>query len=176
MKKNLRTLGTAFRRGDLLPEYEDLLFELISASVKIKGRIVEADPEETGTERARLNWGHTFAHALESSAGLGTISHGEAVAWGLVRSCELGHHIGVTPRERALEIIDLVRSFGYEIMTPHPKMGDKEIFMKALRSDKKQKAGKLRFVIPAVQSVQIIQDDLIEDRFLQPLINGEYTL
>lgn len=176
MEKALRVLGAAFSRGDLLPEHEELLFELVSASVKIKGRIVEADPQETGTERALLNWGHTFAHALESSAGLGNISHGEAVAWGLVRSCELGHHIGITPKERALEITDLVRSFGYEITTPHPKMGDKKNFIKALWGDKKQKAGKLRFVIPAVQGVQIIQDDLIEDRFLQSLINGEYAL
>jgi 3-dehydroquinate synthase len=174
--KALKVLGAAFSRGNLLPEHEELLFELISASVKIKGRIVEADPQETGTERALLNLGHTFAHALESSAGLGTISHGEAVAWGLVRSGELGHHIGITPKERAREITELVRSFGYEITTPHPKMGDKEIFMKALRSDKKQKTGKLRFVIPGAQSAQIIQDDLIEDRFLQPLINGEYAL
>jgi 3-dehydroquinate synthase len=176
MIKKLKSLGSEFLRGDLLPGHTDRLFELIGASVELKGRIVSADPQETGTERALLNLGHTFAHALESSAGLGTISHGEAVAWGLVRSCELGHHIGVTPKERAEEIVDLVRSFGYEVTTPHPMVKDNERFMEALKRDKKQKAGKLSFVIPAAQGAVIIQDELIEKRFLPPLINGEYAL
>jgi 3-dehydroquinate synthase len=176
MVNTLKVLGTEFPRGDLLPKYEEPLFELIAASVKIKGRIVEADPQETGTDRVLLNLGHTFAHALESSAGLGNLSHGEAVAWGLVRSCELGHHMGITPKERAVEITDLIRSFEYEIATPHPKMGDKKDFMTALRGDKKQKEGKLRFILPAARSALIVENDLIEQCFLQPLINGEYAL
>jgi 3-dehydroquinate synthase len=176
MVKTLKLLGEEFPQGELLPKYEELLLELIAASVKIKGRIVEADPQETGTERALLNLGHTFAHALESSAGLGMVSHGEAVAWGLVRSCELGHHIGITPIERAREIINLVRSFGYEIATPHPQMGDRENFITALRGDKKQRAGKLRFVIPAARSARVIQNDLIDAPCLSSLINGEYAL
>jgi 3-dehydroquinate synthase len=176
MIKKLKGLGSEFLRGDLPPDHVERLFELIGASVELKGRIVSADPRETGTERALLNLGHTFAHALESSAGLGTISHGEAVAWGLVRSCELGHHMGITPRERAEEIVELVRSFGYEVTTPHPMMEDNERFMKALKGDKKQKAGKLSFIIPAAQGAIITQDELIEKRFLQPLMNGEYVL
>jgi 3-dehydroquinate synthase len=75
----------------------DSLFDLVCRSVSVKGRIVEADPRETGTDRVLLNLGHTFAHALESSAGLGRLSHGEAVAWGMVRSCELGLALGITP-------------------------------------------------------------------------------
>lgn len=176
MVNTLKNLGDEFLRGDLLPKYEEPLFALIAASVKIKGRIVEADPQETGTDRALLNLGHTFAHALESSAGLGNLSHGEAVAWGLVRSGELGHHLGITPRERAVEITGLVRSFGYEIAAPHPKMGDKKNFMTALRGDKKQKAGKLRFVLPASRGALVVEDDLIEPRSLVSLINGEYAL
>jgi 3-dehydroquinate synthase len=176
MLKNLKALGGEFLKGELLPGHEERLFELIGASVEIKGRIVSSDPQETGTERALLNLGHTFAHALESSAGLGTISHGEAVAWGLVRSCELGHHMGITPKERAGEIIELVRSFGYEITTPHPMIEDSEKFMKALKGDKKQKAGKLSFVIPTARGARIVQDDLIEKRFLKPLVNGEYVI
>lgn len=176
MEERLKVLGPAFEAGDLLPGHDGALFELVSASVRLKGRIVEADPEESGTERALLNLGHTFAHALESSAGFGTLSHGEAVAWGLVRSGELGHHMGITPLERAREIKDLVLSFGYEIATPHPKMGDWDVFLQALRGDKKQWAGKLRFVIPTAHGAQVVQDDLIEERLLYPLINGEYML
>jgi 3-dehydroquinate synthase len=80
---------------------QDRIGKLVCRAVRIKGRIVEADPRETGTERALLNLGHTFGHALEASAGLGRLSHGEAVAWGIARSCELGLALGITPPERA---------------------------------------------------------------------------
>ncbi|MDR1374675.1 MAG: 3-dehydroquinate synthase, partial [Treponema sp.] len=88
--------------------------ELIARSVEVKGYIVAADPRETGSERALLNLGHTFAHALESAAGLGILSHGEAVAWGLVRSCELGLALGLTPPERARAIVRCIEEYGYE--------------------------------------------------------------
>jgi 3-dehydroquinate synthetase len=84
--------------------------------------------------------------------------------------------MGITPKERALEIIDLICSFGYEVTAPHPLMGDGGLFMQALRGDKKQKTGKPRFVVPSARGALIIQDDLIENRFLRPLINGEYVL
>lgn len=120
----------------------------ISRAVEFKGRIVEADPRETGQTRVLLNLGHTFAHALESTAGLGTISHGEAVAWGLVRACELGLALGITPRARAEKIKNLVMRYGYETAAPHSLAGDTETFIKALNADKKKKAGNLTFIVP----------------------------
>ena len=87
----------------LLADNAEQLSRCISRAVEFKGGIVEADPRETGRERMLLNLGHTFAHALESSAGLGTVSHGEAVAWGLVRACELGLALGITPGRNTYE-------------------------------------------------------------------------
>jgi 3-dehydroquinate synthase len=137
---------------DLLERQGEKTILSISRAAALKGRIVAADPRESGGERRLLNLGHTFAHALESSAGLGTISHGEAVAWGMARACELGLALGVTPRERALKIIALLRSFGYQTGAPHPLMGDGETFLKALGADKKKTAGNVIFIVPGAQS------------------------
>jgi 3-dehydroquinate synthase len=160
---------TEFRSGGLA--------FLVSRAVEIKGRIVEEDPRETGERRALLNLGHTFGHALESSAGLGRLTHGEAVAWGMVRACELGHALGVTPRKQAMEIRELIRSYGYITEAPHPAMGSLEEYYRAIEVDKKKKAGKLVFIVPATGSAQKVTADPEDSRFralLQAIIKGEY--
>ncbi|MDR2028826.1 MAG: 3-dehydroquinate synthase [Treponema sp.] len=154
----------------------EALFDLVCRSVSVKGRIVEADPRETGTERALLNLGHTFAHALESSAGLGRLSHGEAVAWGMVRSCELGLALGITPPARARKIIALIHAYGYETLAPHPLMKDSLAFMQALGGDKKKRAGKLMFVVPAAEGAALVSGDRIPPRLLENIITGEKKL
>jgi 3-dehydroquinate synthase len=135
------------------------LFECIARSVEFKGRIVEADPEETGGKRALLNLGHTFAHALEASLGLGSISHGEAVAWGLARSCELGLSIGITSEEQALEIKELLALYGYEIAAPYPHLKDIPFFMRALGGDKKKSGGQLSFIVPCETGAVTVKPD-----------------
>ncbi|MFP3043031.1 3-dehydroquinate synthase [Treponema primitia] len=149
------------------------LGELIERAVLVKGRIVEADPKEQGTERALLNLGHTFGHALEAAAGLGKLSHGEAVAWGMVRSCELGLALGITPENRAREITEIIAAYDYETAAPHPAMKDAAFFMQALAGDKKKKAGKLTFVVPDAQRAVLVSADRIEPQFLEQIIKGE---
>ncbi|MDR2343727.1 MAG: 3-dehydroquinate synthase [Spirochaetaceae bacterium] len=122
---------------------------LIARSVAVKGRIVQNDPEERGGERMLLNLGHTFAHALESAAGLGRLSHGEAVAWGLSRACALGEELGITPPERAEAVRAVLEELDYETGTPHPALVDSGAFVQALKSDKKKTRGLFRFVVPA---------------------------
>jgi 3-dehydroquinate synthase len=164
--------GGAFFKA--LPEYDAAgVLELISRSVAIKGRIVEADPTETGTGRFLLNLGHTFAHALEAAAGLGTLSHGEAVAWGMVRACELGRIQGITPPERAAEIERLIASFAYETAAPHPRLRDETAFFKALKTDKKKRDGNLNFVVPARRGAQLLPARTIGEAVLEKLIRGE---
>jgi 3-dehydroquinate synthase len=155
-----------------LKDKRDGLIECISRAAEVKGRIVEADPRETGAQRALLNLGHTFAHALESVAGLGTLSHGEAVAWGMARSCELGLRLGITPRERAASILGLLGEFGFEIRAPHPLCGDPEAFMAALGGDKKKKSGILRFIVPAQKKALMVSAEN-ETALIRQIINGE---
>ena len=140
-------------------KYRECLKNCISLAIAYKGSVVEKDPEERGTERALLNLGHTFAHALESAAGLGTLSHGEAVAWGLARACELGLAAGITPPQRAAEITGLLKRSAYEVSAPHPCYsfpGSEEKLYALMMSDKKNRAGQLRFIVPGPQGAQII--------------------
>ncbi|MDR2619218.1 MAG: 3-dehydroquinate synthase [Treponema sp.] len=152
----------------------ETLAACIARAVEIKGRIVEEDPRETGKRRALLNLGHTFGHALESAAGLGKISHGEAVAWGMARSCELGLYLGVTPPGRARDITELLKSFGYETRAPYPTGADAAVLMEAMAGDKKRKSGKLNFIVPAPQGAEIVPDP--GGGITGKIINGELSL
>ena len=136
------------------------LSRCISRAAQFKGVIVQEDPLETGNRRVLLNLGHTFGHALESAAGLGTISHGEAVAWGTARSCDLGLALGICPPQRAERIQTLLAAYGYETAVPHPLMDSADggalsgAFMQALGSDKKKRGGNISFIVPGKESAQ----------------------
>jgi 3-dehydroquinate synthase len=148
-RKRLLALSPALRSGAEEADIPDACIsgaaEFVDMAVRVKGAIVQKDPLETGESRALLNLGHTFGHALESAAGLGSLSHGEAVAWGMARACELG----VTPPDRAETICAVLTELGYETRAPHPAIADGAIFMRALADDKKKNAGGLRFVVPS---------------------------
>jgi 3-dehydroquinate synthase len=156
-------------RGDA-----ERLRDCLSRAVAYKGRVVESDPRETGTRRALLNLGHSFAHALESAAGLGRLSHGEAVAWGMVRACELGTALGITPPSRAETIGRILSSYGYQIAAPHPLINDTDLFLKALEGDKKKKGGRLVFIVPAAEgAVQTGAEDPPESSLLRSIVTGD---
>ena len=132
----------------------DLLFKLIEKAVIFKGGIVSEDPKEKGNRRVLLNLGHTFAHALESVCGLGKITHGEAVAWGMVRACELGCALGITPKERAEKITAVIKGFDYNVECPHPFAPDARTLLNEMKNDKKNKSGRLTFIVPDAQSAR----------------------
>ncbi|MCA1950441.1 MAG: 3-dehydroquinate synthase [Treponema sp.] len=135
---------------------QEWLSDIIHRCVAAKGKIVESDPEETGTERTLLNLGHTYGHALEAVAGLGTVSHGEAVAWGIGRACALGELLGITPKERTMQIVNLLEKLGYCTTSRYPlSFWDPEKIIQAMYSDKKKQQGKLRFIIPAAEGAVI---------------------
>jgi 3-dehydroquinate synthase len=150
------------------------LLHAISRAVEAKGRIVERDPRETGSERALLNLGHTFGHALEAAAGLGRLSHGEAVAWGMIRAGELGLALGLSPPQRVRDIAALIRSCGYETAAPHREMKNRELFLAALGGDKKKRGGKINFVIPAREGARLVPLSPGEP-VLARIIDGEYA-
>jgi 3-dehydroquinate synthase len=162
-RERLLALTPALRpmttEGGELEMIIDSAAPLILQAVKVKGRIVENDPEEQRGKREILNLGHTFAHALESSAGLGRLSHGEAVAWGIVRACELGVELKLTPPERAETISDIITGLSYETRTPHPAMSSGGDFIRALSDDKKKKGSGFRFAVPARRGVRIVTID-----------------
>jgi 3-dehydroquinate synthase len=152
----------------------ELLYKSIERAVLYKGAVVTEDLRESG-KRMLLNLGHTFAHALEAAAGLGKLSHGEAVAWGIVRSCELGLALGITPRGRAEKIKKVIASFDYELSCPHP-LADTDTILKAMLSDKKKKNNKITFIVPDEKSArQYACQNETDFKLAEKIINGEYV-
>jgi 3-dehydroquinate synthase len=147
------------------------LLKCIEKAVMYKGGIASEDLRESG-KRMLLNLGHTFGHALESCAGLGNISHGEAVAWGIARACELGLELGITPEPRAQKIKSLLDAFGYDCSCPHPLAGGGGALLSAMKSDKKKKQGKLNFIVPDEQSARIVSISGEQEKIIEKIING----
>ena len=116
---------------------------LISRNVQIKARVVSRDERESGL-REILNYGHTFAHALESVTKYRRYQHGEAVAWGMIAAAFLGHELGLTRADDVSRIVSLIRRLGP--LPPWPRVPG-EAMLRAMRSDKKTRSGILRFVL-----------------------------
>lgn len=121
----------------------DVLGSLIPRNVQIKARVVSRDERESGL-REILNFGHTFAHALESVTQYRRYQHGEAVAWGMMAAAFLGHEIHLTPAEDVSRIVSLVSRLG--TLPAWPSVTSSTL-IKAMRSDKKARGGVLRFVL-----------------------------
>jgi 3-dehydroquinate synthase len=132
-----KNIGKVLRRDRAALEY------LIPRNVAIKARVVTRDERESGL-REILNFGHTFAHALESSTRYRRFQHGEAVAWGMMAAALLGHEIGVTRADDVSRMVTLIRRIGP--LPAWPRVPVKSLIA-AMRSDKKARHGKIRFVL-----------------------------
>jgi 3-dehydroquinate synthase len=116
---------------------------LIPRNVVIKARIVSRDERESGL-REILNFGHTFAHALESVTRYRRYQHGEAVSWGMIAAAFLGHELGLT---RAADVSRIVALIGWLGPLPPWPQVPATTLLNAMRSDKKTRSGILRFVL-----------------------------
>ena len=144
-----------------------LLEELVRRSVAVKAAVVGADEREGG-ERAFLNLGHTYGHAVESLTGYDLVLHGEAVAMGLVLALRLGVRLGLTPAGVADRGERLLERVGLPI---RPPVLDRDAVWATMRRDKKAGAGEVRFVLledaghcvlqtPPVAEVDAVIDEL----------------
>jgi 3-dehydroquinate synthase len=137
------------RRDAVLGRDLEILAEVVRRALLLKARIVREDPKESGL-RATLNLGHTFGHGLESAAGPGTLTHGEAVGWGIARALDLGVRLGHTdPAYRDAACL-LLRDYGFALRLSElaPGLaGREERILGAMRQDKKKQGGGLRFVL-----------------------------
>jgi len=128
----------------LLAREDAALAEAIAVSCAHKAAIVERDPFERG-ERALLNFGHTFAHAIETEQGYGGLVHGEAVAVGMVLAARLSTVLGMASVADADALAALLARFGLPIALPTGLDG--EALLARMRLDKKAAASGLRFVL-----------------------------
>src|SRR5581483_9919068 len=113
----------------------------VTLSAEVKASVVTADPEERGL-RALLNFGHTMGHAYEAAGGY-RVTHGEAVAIGLVYACALGEVLGLTPPAIRADLERLLAKAGLGIRARIPRGA-----WALLARDKKVRAGKVRWILP----------------------------
>ena len=138
------------RADGLLAGDDALLAEAIARSCAHKAAIVERDPFEHG-ERALLNFGHTFGHAIEAEqahhgGGYGHgLNHGEAVAVGMVLAAKLSAALGLAGDDDARVLEALLARFG--LPTALSEGLAPEALLARMRLDKKAQASGLRFVL-----------------------------
>ena len=115
----------------------------IARSCQNKAEVVGIDERESG-ERALLNLGHTFGHAIENGMGYGVWLHGEGVAAGTVMAADLSHRLGWINAEDVARVRKFFERAGLPVVSP--KLGvDK--YMQMMGLDKKVAGGKIRFVL-----------------------------
>ncbi len=127
----------------------DVLGPLVRDAAEVKARVVSADELEAG-ERALLNFGHTFGHAVEREAGYGTVTHGEAVALGMRAAL----HLSASLRDGAPAGSSLPAPFDradrvVRRLAPPPldaALSNRQL-TEAMQTDKKRAASGLRFVV-----------------------------
>ena len=115
----------------------------IQRSCEIKADVVRQDEREGGL-RAILNFGHTFAHAIESGLGYGVWLHGEAVGCGMVMAADLSHRLGFIDAATKQRVSAVVQAAGLPIVAPD--LGD-ERWLELMQVDKKNEGGQIKFIL-----------------------------
>ena len=131
------------QKENILARDEGLCLELVKKAVEAKAQVVSRDFDEKN-ERAFLNLGHTFGHALESVLNFSKISHGEAVAWGISKAMLLGKKLGLTDSSYADEVCAVIHSYS---RIDVPLLYDKEKVLLTMKKDKKNIDAKIRLIL-----------------------------
>jgi 3-dehydroquinate synthase len=139
-------------KDKLISKDIDFLESIINRCVQIKANVVEQDENEARGIRTILNFGHTVGHALESVARY-RISHGEAVAWGMIAAADISHRLGYCDKDTAMRIERVVRQYRFppKLNIPREKlinflMRDKKFINKKVRMVLVEKLGVVKVV------------------------------
>ena len=146
--------------------------QAIAESCRAKAAIVGRDERETG-ERALLNLGHTFGHALEAACGFSDrLLHGEAIAIGMVLAFEFSAHRGLVPAADAIRVKRHFAEVGLpadpsDIPGPLPGL---DRIMELIAHDKKVKRGMLTFILVRAIGSAVIESG-VEEREVRSFLN-----
>lgn len=159
------------QQSALLSHDPETLMNVIAHCCASKAAIVERDETEQG-ERALLNLGHTFGHALEALTEYKTYKHGECVAIGMVMAHRLAENLGWISAAERERVIALLQSF--HLPTTLPAMINNtpltpEALYQAMFGDKKVKAGKLRLIVPKRFGACVMEDSIPQSLILQTI-------
>ena len=149
----------------LVDRDDEALAHAIRESCRIKAEIVAADERETG-ERALLNFGHTFGHAIETATGYGTWLHGEAVGAGMLLASRLSERVCGLPSGERARLEALVAAAGLPTVAPKLPL---DRWLDLMGRDKKVEHGRMRFVLLERLAHAVVRAD-IDERDLEAVL------
>jgi 3-dehydroquinate synthase len=123
-----------------LENESETITQMVYEAVKIKAQVVETDEKEKG-ERRLLNYGHTFAHAIEKMTGM---LHGNAVSIGMVLAARVSEQLGMLREKDVLEIIEVLELYGLPTKSEIPV----NLLFDAMKHDKKREGSSIHLVLP----------------------------
>jgi len=134
----------------------DVLREIIARSCELKAQVVAADEREETGQRAVLNYGHTFCHALEAATGYGELLHGEGVAIGMICASRLAEQLGRIDANSTERQRNLLTALCLPVAVP---ASDHDQLIDLMMHDKKVEHGRLRFILPdRIGHVELVGD------------------
>ena len=151
--------------GKLLARDTEALQYAIARSCRNKAEVVAADERESG-ERALLNLGHTFGHAIESGMGYGNWLHGEGVAAGTIMAADLSQRLGWIGAQDVARIRNLFERARLPVIAPD--FGTDK-YLEFMGLDKKVEGGKIRFVLLRKIGHAVIDGDVPANLLQQTL-------
>ena len=155
--------------GALLSREPAALAEAVRRSCQNKAEVVAADERETG-ERATLNLGHTFGHAIETASGYGNWLHGEAVAAGMCMAARLSAHSGWLSTTELQRAVTLLKRAQLPVAPP-PEISA-STFRELMLHDKKNVGGRIRLVLLKGLGKSCVTRDY-DDHLLDAVLRGE---
>ena len=142
----------------LIARDAEAITHAVVESCRIKAEIVAADEREDG-ERALLNFGHTFGHAIETATGYGSWLHGEAVAAGMVMAAALSERVIGLSHQDAQRIRALIARAGLPVESPAI---DRDRWLEIMARDKKVLGGTARFVLIRELGAGVVRDGVAQ--------------
>lgn len=155
----------------LLKKHRDLLCEVVKEAVSLKVDIVLKDPRERGL-RKMLNFGHSIGHALEVGAGYQDLSHGEAVALGMLIETKIARKRGICSEEfekQIKRILSFPRKRESKSILKYIKNINYNQFWETITLDKKNYQGKITFILPEALGKVILIDDINKEEVIKAL-------
>lgn len=133
------------------------LAAVVERSIRVKGAIVASDPRE-GDRRRLLNYGHTLGHALEAALGYGSITHGEAVGWGMLAANAIASSRGLLSDADRTRIDQAILQ-----LQPRPAAVSAEAILGFVDADKKFDSTKKVMVLPTAIGECAVFEDITFD-------------
>lgn len=145
--------------------------KIIIRSCELKADVVQKDERETTGLRAILNYGHTFAHAMEAATEYGTLLHGEAVAIGMAMAADLAVSLNLFRRDEAIRQNNLLERLQLPTFFA---LAEPSALWDLMQHDKKVENGRLGFILPT-QIGHVKRHENVERELVLQILNSRAT-